>query len=86
MPVIALGHDAATGEPYVTLTPGKGARVWWWTVRSDSAGTWKSEVLPGDLRRHRLPSDASKIVVTAVSRTGIESRPAAVQWRSRLHG
>ncbi len=81
-PRITLGRDRATGDLDVSLTPGKGVKVWWWTVRSDSAGTWETEVLPGWLRTHRLPRSAvSEVVVTAVSRSGVESPPASHEER-----
>ncbi|HVX41467.1 MAG TPA: family 10 glycosylhydrolase, partial [Gemmatimonadaceae bacterium] len=83
-PTITLGHDRDTGEPFVTLAPGRGVKTWWWTVRSDSAGVWTTEVLPGSLRRHRLPSsDVTQVIVTGVSRTGIESRAAMARWSTR---
>jgi hypothetical protein len=82
-PVVNLRPSAATGELIVTMTPAKGETPWLWTVRSLSNGVWTSEVLPGWMRSHRLAQTAAdEVVVTAVSRTGIESvessaRPSA---------
>lgn len=80
-PAIRLYRDKETGESTVQLAPAAGARVWLWTVRTHAGNEWKSEVLPGSLRAHRLPSqNYDEVVVTAVSRTGIES--AAAEARS----
>ena len=77
-PTISLAKDRGTGEPVLTLTPAKGTTPWLWTVRSLSDGMWTNEVLPGWLRSHRLPTSAvDRVVVTAVSRTGVESAAAS---------
>jgi hypothetical protein len=76
-PTVKLASSAATGEPVITMTPVKGQTPWLWTVRTRSNGSWTSEVLPGWMRTHRLaPSSVDEVVVTAVSRTGIESAEA----------
>ena len=73
-PVVKLGKSAATGDYIVTLIPAKGTSPWLWTVRTLSNGAWSSEVLPGWLRSHRLAqSTVERVLITAVSRTGIES-------------
>ncbi|HXT15242.1 MAG TPA: family 10 glycosylhydrolase [Gemmatimonadaceae bacterium] len=72
-PRAALALDAETKEPIVKLVPAAKSLVWLWTVRSRANGVWTSEVLPGWLRSHRLPFAADSVVVTAVSRTGVES-------------
>jgi uncharacterized lipoprotein YddW (UPF0748 family) len=73
-PIVALRTDAATGDRLVSLTPAKGESVWLWTVRTQANGTWQTEIIPGWQRRHRLPSaDADRVLVSAVSRTGMES-------------
>lgn len=77
-PIISLTHDKATGEPEVRLAPGKGAKVWLWTVQSFSNGQWTSEVLPGWLRIHRLAGEPERVVVQAVSRTGVEGRASTL--------
>jgi uncharacterized lipoprotein YddW (UPF0748 family) len=80
MPIASLASDKLTGDRIVKLMPGHGSNVWLWTVRSVADGQWTTEVLPGWLRTHRLPSqNTNEVVVTAVSRTGIES--AAVTAR-----
>ena len=75
-PSVRIAHDTATGDLVMRLTPAQGERVWLWTVRSYVNGKWIDEVLPGWLRSHRIAEPAtSRAVVTAVSRTGVESRP-----------
>ena len=82
-PTVRVTHDAATGDLMVRLEPGKDSKVWLWTVRSLGAVSWSSEVLPGWLRAHRLPDPAStRVVVTAVSRTGVESPEVEVDVRT----
>jgi uncharacterized lipoprotein YddW (UPF0748 family) len=73
-PTASLGRDAATGENTLRLAPKQGEKAWLWTVRTEVNGAWTSEVLPGWLRVHRLPAAFDAVVVTAVSRTGVESR------------
>jgi uncharacterized lipoprotein YddW (UPF0748 family) len=76
-PSIRVSRDSVTGDELVALAPAKNERVWLWTVRTFGASGWTSEVLPGWLRSHRLPdAAATRVVVTAVSRTGVESKPA----------
>jgi len=59
------------------LTPAKGEKPWLWTVRTNVSGSWKSQVLPGWLRTHQLLEGlVDSVLVTAVSRTGIESAAA----------
>ena len=73
-PTAKLAPSVATGELVVSMTPAKGETPWLWTVRSLSNGVWTSEVLPGWMRSHRLAHTAvDEVIVTAVSRTGIES-------------
>jgi len=81
-PSARIVHDTATGDLVMRLTPaqGGGERVWLWTVRSYANGRWVNEVLPGWLRAHRLAESATtRVVVTAVSRTGVESRSVEVR-------
>jgi hypothetical protein len=73
-------HDRQTGELAVNLAPAAGERVWLWTVRSRAGDDWNVEVLPGSLRVHRLGNhDVREVIVTAVSRTGVESLPATIR-------
>jgi len=81
-PSARIVHDTATGDLVMRLTPaqGGGERVWLWTVRSYANDRWVNEVLPGWLRAHRLAESATtRVVVTAVSRTGVESRSVEVR-------
>ena len=79
-PTVRVTHDAASGDLMLKLEPGKDSKVWLWTVRSLGTASWSNEVLPGWLRAHRLPDRAStRVVVTAVSRTGVESPEVEVE-------
>jgi uncharacterized lipoprotein YddW (UPF0748 family) len=78
-PTVRFVRDHETNEPTVTLAPAKGERVWLWTVRSLVDSVWSSEVLPGATRVHRLASMPSRVLVTAVSRTGVEAEAVEVR-------
>jgi uncharacterized lipoprotein YddW (UPF0748 family) len=81
-PTITLRDETATGEPYVTLTPAAGEKVWLWTVRSETNGAWQTSILPGWQRTHRLvATGVTRVLVTAVSRTGVESPTADTKPR-----
>ena len=83
-PTVKLDKATATGEHAITLTPGKGEKPWLWTVRTLSNGVWTAEVLPGWLRSHRLPGATfDRVLVTAVSRTGVESTISEITVTSR---
>jgi uncharacterized lipoprotein YddW (UPF0748 family) len=78
-PTATMARDPETGDLLLRMTAGGDSRVWLWTVRSLSKGAWASEVLPGWLKMHRLPDAATtRVIVTAVSRTGVESAEVAV--------
>jgi uncharacterized lipoprotein YddW (UPF0748 family) len=77
-PTARVARDRDTNEPAITLTPAAGERVWLWTVRSLAGGAWSTEVLPGATRTHRLAAMPARVVVTAVSRTGVASEPVSV--------
>jgi uncharacterized lipoprotein YddW (UPF0748 family) len=77
-PTASVARDPSTGDLQLRLTPAAGQRVWLWTVRSLGA-SWTSEVLPGWLKTHHLPDAATtRVIVTAVGRTGVESAEVAV--------
>jgi hypothetical protein len=73
--------SSATAEPYVRLTPGKGEAPWLWVVRTLRGGQWTTEILPNEVRSHRLPGsgDIDRIVANAVDRVGNLSAPAVVR-------
>ena len=87
-PRIAIVADAATGEPSLRITAGKGELAWLWVVRTRRGEAWTTEILPGATIVHRLAaadSDAGpidRVIVTAVDRTGNESSPAITRPRS----
>jgi hypothetical protein len=76
-PSIRIARDTVTGDMLLRLAPAAKERVWLWTVRALGPSGWTSEILPGWLRSHRLADPATtRVVVTAVSRTGMESAVA----------
>ncbi len=77
-PTVKFARDHDTNEPTIALTPVTGERVWLWTVRSLVGGAWSDEVLPGSTRLHRLAAMPTRVIVTAVSRTGVESDGVSV--------
>ncbi len=78
-PTATVARDPETGDLLLRMTAAADPRVWLWTVRSLSRGVWTSEVLPGWLKTHRLPDAATtRVILTAVSRTGVESAEVAV--------
>ena len=78
-PTATVARDPETGDLLLRMTAAGDPRVWLWTVRSLSKGVWTSEVLPGWLKTHRLPDAATtRVILTAVSRTGVESAEVAV--------
>jgi hypothetical protein len=82
-PAIRVVTDAATGDKMLMLSPAGGQRVWLWTVRTRVGDAWTTEILPGAQRNHRLASgdSAFEVCVTAVGRTGNESRLARTTIR-----
>ena len=78
-PGVKFARDRATNELIVSLTPAANEKAWLWTVRSLVGGTWSSEVLPGSTRVHSLATVPDRVLVTAVSRTGVESEAVAIK-------
>ena len=80
-PAIALRHDGATGEPYLTLRPADGRKPWLWVVQTRSDSGWSAELLPGYQRVHRLAGgrEPDLVYVSAVDRTGNQGPPAAIR-------
>jgi hypothetical protein len=76
--------DTLSGRTTVTLAPVGATPVRLWVVRSRFGSSWTTSIVPGSVREHSFAaSDASArpdlIVVTAIGRTGVESR------ETRLH-
>jgi uncharacterized lipoprotein YddW (UPF0748 family) len=71
-PTAALMISDATGEQYLRLTAAKGEAPWLWLVRTLRGGVWSTEVLPNEVRSHRLgaPGEVERVVVNAVDRVG----------------
>ena len=76
-PLATLVSSGATGELYVRLTPAKGEPPWLWVVRTLQGGRWTTEILPNEVRSHRLAGDGDfeRVVVNAVDRVGNMSAP-----------
>jgi len=79
-PTATLFASAATGERYVRLTPAKGEKPWLWLVRTLANGQWTTEILPNEVRSHRLVAgDIERVVVNAVDRVGNLSAAAVAR-------
>src|SRR4029079_10687789 len=80
-PTIVTTRDAATNEAIVHFAPMKSEAVWLWAVRTSRGGSWTNEVLPGWLRSHQFTgATPDSVVVTAISRTGVESPWSVATW------
>lgn len=79
-PVARLARDSVSGEQVVRITAPATAR--WLTVRVLRSGTWTSHVLPSGFTSFVIGAadvaPADRVVVTAVSRNGIESRARTI--------
>jgi len=75
-PTATLVTSAATGERYVRLTPAQGEKPWLWLVRTLQGDQWTTEILPNEVRSHRLVGEVDRVVVNAVDRVGNLSAPA----------
>ena len=82
-PTATLFASAATGERYVRLTPAPGEKPWLWLVRTFQGGQWTTEILPNEVRSHRLGAVGSgeieRVVVNAVDRVGNLSASAVAR-------
>jgi uncharacterized lipoprotein YddW (UPF0748 family) len=82
-PTATLFASTATGERYVRLTPAPGSKPWLWLVRTLQGGQWMTEVLPNEVRSHRLglagSGEIEKVVVNAVDRVGSLSSPVVAK-------
>ncbi len=78
-PAVSLAQHPQTDEPILRLAPARGEKVWLWSVRSLANGVWTSEVFPGSVSVHRLPARPERVLVNAVSRTGILSDSVVVR-------
>lgn len=86
-PSVRVVRDSATADLLLRFAAAADDKVWLWTVRTLSPAGWTGIILPGWLKQHRLSdSKASKVVVTAVSRTGVESPETAVDARAGAQG
>jgi hypothetical protein len=66
----------------VRLTPAKGEAPWLWVVRTLRGGQWTTEILPNEIRAHRLagaPGEVERVVVNAVDRVGNLSAAAVAR-------
>ena len=78
-PTATLMTSTATGERYVRLIPAQGEKPWLWLVRTLQGGQWTTEILPNEVRSHRLGADVERVVVNAVDRVGNLSAPATAR-------
>jgi uncharacterized lipoprotein YddW (UPF0748 family) len=77
-PIASAHPDSARGGLTLALSlapGGKESRPWLWTVRARFGDEWRTEIVPGDVRRHPVAplgvqAMPEEIVVTAVDRVG----------------
>jgi uncharacterized lipoprotein YddW (UPF0748 family) len=73
--VRADGADAARIE----LAPVEGGAAWLWVVQSLHGDEWRTQLVPGHVRAHRLEAAGAtplaRVRVTAVNRIGVEGEP-----------
>ncbi len=87
-PTARVVRDSISAEDMLVITPPATSR--WITVRINRGGVWSSQVLPANFRRLAIGSadaaPADQIVITAVSRNGIESEPRILRGATRTNG
>jgi uncharacterized lipoprotein YddW (UPF0748 family) len=77
--------DRSRQQPVLTMRLAGGGQPWLWVVRQLTGGKWKIDICPGERDRMTLdlpdnqPGPPEAIVVSAVSRTGIEGPSARVE-------
>jgi uncharacterized lipoprotein YddW (UPF0748 family) len=77
------GGGDASADVTVDLVPGAGDTPWLWVVQARTGRGWISRIVPGRERRITLPGAAAdSILISSVTRVGIEGAPALAQ-RSR---
>jgi uncharacterized lipoprotein YddW (UPF0748 family) len=71
------------GNLNVSWTPGDARETWLWVVRVAFGSRWKTTIVPGAMREIEILNDQElapiRVVVTAVSRVGIEGEPATAK-------
>lgn len=82
-PAVRLVADSITGGRRLSLAPAAGDSVWLWTIQERRDGHWTSRILPGRQRstaltRNRLERLPEAVWVSAVDRTGNQSRVVEV--------
>ncbi|MEP6621802.1 MAG: family 10 glycosylhydrolase [bacterium] len=81
MPAAVLSVNASSGEHELSLKPGPGAQVRWWTIRVRADDGWRTWILPGAQRRIVVApaghTGSLRAMIAAVDRFGAES-PALV--------
>ena len=79
-PRAALRRDSATNAVVVDFVPGGQEKVWRWIVRHRTGSDWNTVLLPGMQLTHMFAASSAttppdEVVISAVDRTGNESRP-----------
>jgi uncharacterized lipoprotein YddW (UPF0748 family) len=75
-PEVAFRQSEGGAE--VLLTPAASGDPWLWTIRTLGADGWSTDIAPGWTRTHDVEIGAAMVVVTAVSRAGVESDPVVL--------
>ncbi len=63
----------------LSLTMPNGPAPWQWTIQWKQGNDWQAKILAGNQSQFELPENATDVVVTSVSRTGIQSDPVQVR-------
>ena len=74
----ALTVQEGAGGSWLGIAPGDDLDVRFWVVQLRTGGEWRYVPLAGDRRRLPLAPDTDRVVVYAVSRTGIEGAASPV--------
>jgi uncharacterized lipoprotein YddW (UPF0748 family) len=80
-PAVRLSVAADGDGTVVHLVPGASGPPWQWVVQSRVNGAWRTSIVPGTARVHRLAGasgNADAVSVIAVDRVGNESAAAVV--------
>jgi uncharacterized lipoprotein YddW (UPF0748 family) len=78
VPTVTVGPGGGA-EWRVRVTPGAGEPARWFVVRGKVGGKWETVVLPANGNTAVLSGDPSAVVVTPLSRTGVEGEAARVK-------
>ncbi|CAN5875745.1 family 10 glycosylhydrolase [soil metagenome] len=71
-PAVTLQYDTSLGQDLLTLDPADQLPPAWWVVRTRYTEGWKTEILPGWHRTHRLTASVDSGAPLAVAVSGVD--------------